>query len=100
MLVELIKLGLTKPNRRFGHELPKVQGELSGSKHSFLHLMDPMHPRARNASSFSKASSNGHEPCSFFKPSSMAKIECLSHPRAKSAYVYLLSYKILNFRLL
>jgi len=91
----LIKLGLTKPNRRFGHELPKVQGELSGSQHSFIHLMDPMHPGVRNASSFSKTSSNGHEPCSFYKPSSTTKIECLSHPRAKSAYVYLLSYKSL-----
>jgi len=43
---------LTKPNRRLGHELPKIQGGLSGSQHSFLHLMDPMHPKARNASSF------------------------------------------------
>jgi len=60
-VVELLKLGLTKPNRRFGHELPKVQGGLSGSQHSFLHLTDP---RARNASSFSKASSNGREHCS------------------------------------
>jgi len=27
----LLQLGLTKPNRRFGRELPKVQGGLSGS---------------------------------------------------------------------
>jgi len=33
-------LGLTKPNRRFGHELPKVKGGVSGSQHYFLHLMD------------------------------------------------------------
>jgi len=91
-------LGLTKPNGRLDHELPKVQGGLSGSQHSFLHLMDPMDPRDRNAFSFSMASSNGHEPCSFSKPSSTAKIECLSHSRAKSAYVYFLSYKSLNFR--
>ena len=56
--------------------------------------------RVRNAFSFSKASSNGREPSSFSKPSSTAKIECLSHARAKSAYVYLLSCKSLNFRLL
>jgi len=91
---------LTKPNKRFGHELSKVQGGLSGSQHSFLHLMDPMHPRVRNASSFSKPSYNGREPSSFSKPSFTAKIEGHSHPRAKSAYVYLLSYKSLNFRLL
>jgi len=43
----------------------KSQGGLSGSQHFFLHLMDPKHPRVRNASSFSKASSNGQDQASF-----------------------------------
>jgi len=57
---------LTKPNRRSGHELPKVKGGLSESQHSFLHLMDhashgakstlhpcaSLHPRVKRVSSF------------------------------------------------
>jgi len=74
---------LTKPNRRGGHELLKVQGGLSGSQHSFLHLMDPMHPRVRNASSFSKASSNGQDRAFFSKLASKANMLSPSHPRAE-----------------
>jgi len=43
----------------------KSQGGLSGSQHFFLHLMDPKHPRVRNASSFSR-----HHPMANIKASS------------------------------
>jgi len=78
---------LTKPNRRFGHELPKVQGGLSESQHFFLHFMDPKHPRVKNASSFSQASSNGQDQAFFSKLASKAKMLSPSHPRVKIPHV-------------
>ena len=56
----------------------KSQGGLSESQHFFLHLMDPKHPRVRNASSFSKASSNGQDQASFSKLNLRAKIKAHS----------------------
>jgi len=56
----------------------KSQGGLSGSQHFFLHLMDPKHPRVRNASSFSKASSNSQDQASFSKLDLRAKIKAHS----------------------
>jgi len=56
----------------------KSQGGLSGSQQFFLHLMDPKHPKVRNASSFFKASSNGQDQASFSKLDLMAKIKAHS----------------------
>jgi len=65
----------------------KSQGGLSGSQHFFLHLMDSKHPRVRNASSFSKASSNGQDQAFFSKLASKAKMLSPSHPRVKIPHV-------------
>ncbi|QCD86952.1 hypothetical protein DEO72_LG3g1483 [Vigna unguiculata] len=65
----------------------KSQGGLSGSQHFFLHLMDPKHPRVRNASSFSKESSNGQDQAFFSKLASKAKMLSPSHPRVKIPHV-------------
>ncbi|QCE03782.1 hypothetical protein DEO72_LG8g1808 [Vigna unguiculata] len=50
--------------------------------------MDPKHPRVRNASSFSKASSNGQDQTFFSKLPSKAKMLSPSHPRVKIPHVY------------
>jgi len=52
-----------------------------------LHLMDPKHPRVRNATSFSKASSNGQDQAFFSKLASKAKMLSPSHPRVKIPHV-------------
>jgi len=49
--------------------------------------MDLKHPRVRNASSFSKASSNGQDQAFFFKLASKAKMLAPSHPRVKIPHV-------------
>jgi len=49
--------------------------------------MDPKHPRVRNASSFSKASSNGQDQAFFSKLASKAKMLSPSHPRVKIPHV-------------
>jgi len=61
----------------------KRQGGLSGSQHFFLDLMDPKHPRIRNASFFSKASSNGQDQAFFSKLPSKPKMLSPTHPRVK-----------------
>jgi len=65
----------------------KSQGGLSGSQHFFLHLMDPKHPRVRNASSFSKASSNGQDQAFFSKLASKAKMLLKLHAKKKTTIV-------------
>jgi len=65
----------------------KSQGGLSGSQHFFLHLIDPKHPRVRNAFSFSKASSNGQDQAFFSKIASKTKMLSPSHPRVKIPHV-------------
>jgi len=78
------KLGLTKPSRRFHHELPKVQGGLSGSQHSFLHLT---HPRARRLGFLFKLGCHGQDHAFFSKLASKAKMLSPSHPRAEIPHV-------------
>jgi len=62
--------------------------------------MDPKHPRVRNASSFSKASSNGQDQAFFSKLASKAKMLSPSHPRVKIPHKSLnfsALYSLLNF---
>jgi len=49
--------------------------------------MDPKHPRVKNASSFSQASSNGQDQAFFSKLASKAKMLSPSHPRVKIPHV-------------